>query len=55
VIRSETDRGVALLIDERFSRWPYRELLPKWWDLKSLAGRPAVREFIEAFWNASSD
>jgi DNA excision repair protein ERCC-2 len=54
VIRSETDRGVALLIDERFSRWPYRELLPKWWDLKSLAGRPAVREFIEAFWNASS-
>jgi DNA excision repair protein ERCC-2 len=55
VIRSETDRGVALLIDERFSRWPYRELLPKWWDLKPLAGRPAVREFIEAFWNASSD
>ncbi len=37
VIRSETDRGVALLIDERFSRWPYRELLPKWWNVKMVS------------------
>ena len=37
VIRSETDRGVGLLIDERFSRWPYRELLPKWWNVKSVS------------------
>jgi DNA excision repair protein ERCC-2 len=51
VIRTETDRGVALLIDERFSKWPYRELLPKWWDLKLLASALPVRELIQAFWD----
>jgi DNA excision repair protein ERCC-2 len=31
VIRTETDRGVILLMDERFSRSPYSELIPDHW------------------------
>ncbi len=35
VIRTETDRGVVLLVDRRFATARYRSLLPPWW-------RPAV-------------
>jgi Rad3-related DNA helicase len=31
VIRSETDQGVVLLLDERFNRPEVRRLLPAWW------------------------
>jgi DNA excision repair protein ERCC-2 len=31
VIRSETDRGVVHLMDDRFTRADVRELLPRWW------------------------
>ena len=31
VIRSETDRGVVLLIDARFAEPRYRRLFPAWW------------------------
>jgi DNA excision repair protein ERCC-2 len=32
VIRSETDKGVILLIDERFSKPDYASLLPNHWN-----------------------
>lgn len=31
LIRSEEDRGAALLIDRRFAEWRYRVLFPEWW------------------------
>lgn len=31
VIRSETDRGVVVLMDDRFQRAEVRALLPRWW------------------------
>ena len=31
VIRTETDRGTALLIDSRYREPAYRDLLPEWW------------------------
>ncbi|MES2320914.1 MAG: ATP-dependent DNA helicase [Pseudomonadota bacterium] len=31
VIRTETDRGVVYLIDDRFSQREVQELLPRWW------------------------
>jgi Rad3-related DNA helicase len=31
VIRTETDRGVVYLIDDRFAQPQVRELLPRWW------------------------
>jgi Rad3-related DNA helicase len=36
VIRSETDRGVAILIDERFTYSKYLELMPKHWKNKKV-------------------
>lgn len=51
VIRAETDRGIALLIDERFLQASYAELMPPWWapacaakDIDDMAAR------IRAFW-----
>jgi DNA excision repair protein ERCC-2 len=39
VIRTQEDKGVVVLIDDRFARPAVRELLPAWW---RVAGRPAV-------------
>ncbi|MCA1856400.1 ATP-dependent DNA helicase [Massilia oculi] len=39
VIRTETDRGVVWLIDDRFARAEVRALLPAWWDVDR---RPAA-------------
>lgn len=55
VIRTETDRGVVLLIDERFSTFRYKKLFPKHWlphpvvrDCSSLATK------IRQFWSEDS-
>ncbi|SEJ74276.1 MULTISPECIES: ATP-dependent DNA helicase [unclassified Variovorax] len=42
VIRTEEDRGVLHLLDDRFARAEIRELLPRWWHVQ-LAERPAGR------------
>ena len=33
VIRSQDDRGVVMLIDDRFAEHKVQQLLPKWWQL----------------------
>jgi DNA excision repair protein ERCC-2 len=33
VIRTQSDRGVVFLIDDRFARRQVRQLLPQWWDV----------------------
>lgn len=33
VIRTHTDTGTVLLMDERYSEYRYRRLLPDWWEL----------------------
>ena len=38
VIRSEEDRGVVLLLDDRFARSEVRRLLPAWWHVETMAG-----------------
>ncbi|HYE40101.1 MAG TPA: ATP-dependent DNA helicase [Ramlibacter sp.] len=35
VIRTQEDRGVVVLIDDRFSRPAVRELLPAWWQIEA--------------------
>jgi len=53
VIRTETDRGVILLMDERFSRPPYSDLLPEHWHpLRRLqtGGIGHARELVAEFW-----
>ncbi|HNY10517.1 MAG TPA: ATP-dependent DNA helicase [Candidatus Wallbacteria bacterium] len=52
VIRTETDRGVIILIDERFAHFEYKRLLPEHWKPLSVirCGDTANTE-IENFWN----
>ncbi|HSK69823.1 MAG TPA: helicase C-terminal domain-containing protein [Candidatus Limnocylindria bacterium] len=51
LIRSETDRGVLLLMDDRYGQDDYRELMPDGWRplrLRESAGiAGAVRDFVE--------
>ena len=41
VIRSEHDRGVIYLIDDRFDQPAVRALLPRWWQIDRIATRAA--------------
>jgi Rad3-related DNA helicase len=42
VIRTEQDRGVVYLIDDRFARAEVRALLPRWWQLDAPAASESV-------------
>jgi Rad3-related DNA helicase len=37
VIRTEADRGVVYLIDDRFDQHAVRELLPRWWQVERIS------------------
>lgn len=42
VIRTQTDRGVVFLIDDRFARGEVRELLPSWWKVEKEHEKPGT-------------
>lgn len=51
VIRSETDRGIAILIDDRFASSKYLSLYPREWShLRSVNYLPTLEKKIQAFW-----
>ncbi len=52
VIRTESDRGMILLLDERFAAARYRSMFPAEWQTPALCSLNNVREKIEAFWNS---
>ncbi len=51
VIRTMEDRGVILLLDDRFLRDDYQTLFPREWRPFSVVNRRTVGQAIEAFWN----
>ena len=52
VIRTESDRGAVLLIDERFSQRSYTQLFPRDWMENLKVGSPRdIRSRLERFWN----
>jgi len=53
VIRSETDRGVVLLIDARFSEPRYRRLFPSWWLTARVSNSSQITSAVLPFWRAS--
>ena len=56
VIRSAGDRGIALLVDDRFVRSPYRSLFPKHWSHRRRVR--SARELYDAlgsFWDDRRD
>ncbi len=54
VIRSDTDRGVVLLIDARFNELRYRRLFPPWWKYVRVRHVDGLRAAINGFWRDSS-
>ncbi len=50
VIRSETDRGLVVLVDPRFKRHDYAALLAARWQVLGCADKAALREAIADFW-----
>jgi DNA excision repair protein ERCC-2 len=54
VIRSETDRGVVLLIDARFAEQRYRQLFPAWWQPVRARNTAEIRNALAEFWQPSA-
>jgi DNA excision repair protein ERCC-2 len=54
VIRSETDRGVVLLIDARFAEPRYRRLFPAWWQSTCARDTADIRNALAKFWEPSA-
>ena len=54
VIRSETDRGVVLLIDARFKEQRYRRLFPAWWQPTRVRSISDIHEALRQFWQPST-
>ena len=53
VIRTESDRGVVVLIDDRFSEPLYRRLMPNHWrGLKYVGDLPSLSHLLSRFWGA---
>ena len=50
VIRTETDRGVVLLIDERFRTEKYEELMPDHWHVEDVRAMSALKKRLRDFW-----
>ena len=51
VIRTETDRGVILLIDQRYGTYRYRSLLPSEWKPEKIKSLSQFDEDLHRFWN----
>ncbi len=53
VIRTETDRGLVLLIDSRYRTARYRRLFPPHWaQLQSVESPEQLARMLAGFWNA---
>lgn len=50
VIRTETDWGVVLLLDDRFSRRQYRDSFPREWENCQICSAATLSDYMESFW-----
>ena len=55
VIRTETDRGVVLLIDQRYARQDYRSLLPAHWQVRPMGNSAVFTTQLNGFWSDAAD
>lgn len=51
VIRTEADKGVIALLDERFVNRSYTEIFPREWTETVTCKEEDVKEKVQAFWN----
>ena len=52
VIRTQEDRGVILLLDERFLNSGYRRLFPLEWESFQTCTLPEIGEAVAGFWGS---
>ena len=51
VIRTQEDRGVVILLDDRFARTEYTRLFPRHWhQLQYLRSTTELEQQLAAFW-----
>lgn len=50
VIRTQNDRGVILLLDERFTGRSYLELFPREWLPYEITNKEGMKEILHSFW-----
>ena len=51
VIRSESDRGVVVLVDRRFQQARYRQLLPQHWRAQPCRDTEELSTGLRRFWS----
>lgn len=51
VIRTNEDRGIILLLDERFLQSEYRNLYPREWKERKICSLHDVQNYVSEFWN----
>ena len=55
LIRNETDQGVVLLADRRFSWQQYRQMIPQWWTpMLSARNTADVERSVKEFWEEAA-
>lgn len=52
VIRTVRDKGVILLLDERFSQRSYLELFPREWCPYKITNKEGMKAILHSFWNS---
>ena len=52
VIRTEKDKGVILLLDERFLGSPYQEIFPREWNQYQTCSLENVEGLVRNFWDS---
>ena len=55
VIRTDEDRGVILLLDERFTGSTYKKLFPREWEQRDYCRLDSVAGYLERFWEKETD
>ena len=50
VIRTGEDRGIVLLLDERFARSEYRAMFPREWENARVCTLPELAGHVQTFW-----
>ena len=53
VIRSETDKGIVVLLDSRFKQQGYQTHLPGHWQVQDCADEDTLEQSLKEFWGKS--
>jgi DNA excision repair protein ERCC-2 len=55
VIRTENDRGVVLLIDQRYAHYQYKTLLREEWDPIRVQDAQQLADRLQQFWRQKTE